>query len=417
MDRDRTILHVDLDAFFVACELLRHPELSGHPVVVAGAGEPGSVARRGPGRAVVSAASYEARPLGIHSALPLARALALCPELVVLPVDIRRYAQISARVFGVFDSFSPLVEPGSLDEAYLDVTGSRLLHGDGEAIARTIQARLQGELGLPASVGVASSKTVAKIASDLRKPRGLVVVPGGEEPDFLAPLPVSRLPGAGPRTTARLHLLGIDTLGQLAGADPGLLTEVLGPSAAALQRRALGDDPSPVRPPGAARSISREETYPVDISRRSELDSRIRVLAAAVGHRLRAAGLLAGTVFVKLRFADFETVSRRMTLPRPVAADVDLAGAARELLQRAWVPGRAVRLLGVGVEGLVDQPAQLALFEGHEARHQLVDSALDGLRGRFGPTAIIRGTDSLEDSLDWNRDHLRRLGPAGKGLD
>lgn len=414
MDSDRTILHVDLDAFFVSCELLRHPELTGRPVVVAGGGEPGSIGRPSPGRAVVSAASYEARPLGVHSALPLARALALCPELVVVPVDIRYYAEVSEQVFAVFHDYSPLVEPGSLDEAYLDVTGSKLLHGDGEVIARLIQARLDRELKLPASVGVASSKTVAKIASDLRKPKGLVVVPSGHERGFLAPLPVARMPGAGPKTTARLHLVGIDTMGQLARADTGLLTEILGPSAAALQRRALGDDPSPVRVPGVARSISREETYPVDISLRSELEARTRALAAGVGQRLRAAGLLAATVFVKVRFSDFETISRQATLPRPVCADVDLASAAQALVARAWIPGQTVRLLGVGVDGLIARPAQMALFDSGEVRHERVDSALDELRMRFGPTAIIRGTDSLQESPDWNRDHLRRLGPAGK---
>ena len=417
MESDRTILHVDLDAFFVSCELLRHPELRGLPVVVAGGGEPGSTTRTSPGRAVVSAASYEARPHGVHSAVPLAQALALCPELVVLPVDIRHYASTSERVFSVFHRYSPLVEPGSLDEAYLDVSGSRLLHGDGGAIARSIQARLEGELGLPASVGVATSKTVAKIASDLRKPRGLVVVSPGHERDFLLPLEVARMPGAGPKTTARLHLLGIDTLGQLARAPTSLLTEVLGPGAIGLQRRARGDDPSPVQLPGVARSISREETYPVDIRQAVELEARTRVLAAAVGQRLRAGRLLAGTVFVKLRFADFETITRRSGLPRPTCADVDLARSADELVKRAWPPGQAVRLLGVGVEGLVGQPPQMGLFEEVDIRQERVDWALDELRERFGPAAISRGTDSLEDPRDWNRDHLRRLGSRGTASD
>ncbi|MHB8325103.1 MAG: DNA polymerase IV [Candidatus Dormibacteria bacterium] len=417
MEAARTILHVDLDAFFVSCELLRHPELAGLPVVVAGGGASGPTARANPGRAVVSAASYEARPLGVHSALPLAQALARCPELVVLPVDIGHYARISEQVFAVFHGYSPLVEPGSLDEAYLDVSGSRLLHGEGFAIARSIQARLGAELGLPASVGVAPSKTVAKIASDLRKPRGLVVVSPGEESDFLAPLEVARLPGAGPKTTARLHQLGIDTLGQLAQAPTRLLIEVLGPGAVGLQRRARGDDPSPVELPGVARSISREETYPVDLERASDLEARTRVLAAAVGRRLREGRLLAETVFVKLRFADFETITRRAGLHRPSCADLDLAHCADELVKRAWPPGRAVRLLGVGVEGLLGQPSQLGLFEEGDLRHERVDWALDGLKQRFGPAVITRGTDSLTDPLDWNRDHLRRLGPRGPALE
>ena len=405
MDPARTILHVDLDAFFVSCELLRHPELRGRPVVVAGGAKSYPEARPAPGRSVVSAASYEARPFGVHSALPLSRALSLCPQLVALPVDISHYASISKQVFSVFHSFTPLVEPGSLDEAYLDVSGSRLLHGDGEQIAR-----LQDELGLPASVGVSTSKTVAKIASDLRKPKGLVVVPAGSEASFLAPLAVERLPGAGPKTCAKLKLLGLESLGKLAGASPQLLTEVLGPGAAALQRRAGGEDPSPVELPGVPRSVSREETYATDVGSLQQLEARARVLAAAVGQRLRASQLMAGTVSLKLRFADFETITRQAGLPTPTCADTELAEGASLLLTRSWQEGRPVRLLGVGAEG-VSQRSQLGLFEDFGAETERLDLALDLLRDRFGPGIIGRGTESLEDSPDWNRDHLRHLGP------
>lgn len=411
MDPARTILHVDLDAFFVSCELLRHPELRGRPVVVSGGAESYPEARPAPGRSVVSAASYEARPFGVHSALPLSRALSLCPQLVALPVDIAHYASISKQVFSVFHSFTPLVEPGSLDEAYLDVSGSRLLHGDGEQIASRIQLRLEDELGLPASVGVSTSKTVAKIASDLRKPKGLVVVPARGEASFLAPLAVERLPGAGPKTCAKLKLLGLDTLGKLACAPAQLLTEVLGPGAAALQRRAGGDDPSPVELPGVPRSVSREETYPTDVGSLPQLEARARVLAAAVGQRLRASQLMAGTVSLKLRFADFETITRQAVLPTPTCADTELAEGASLLLIRSWQEGRSVRLLGVGAEG-VNLRSQLGLFEDSEAETERLDLALDLLRDRFGPGIIGRGTQSLEDSPDWNRDHLRRLGPS-----
>jgi DNA polymerase-4 len=411
MDPARTILHVDLDAFFVSCELLRRPELRGRPVVVAGGEESHPETRPPPGRSVVSAASYEARPFGVHSALPLSRALTLCPQLVALPVDIGHYASISKQVFSIFHSYTPLVEPGSLDEAYLDVSGSRLLHGDGEQIARTIQDRLQQELGLPASVGVATSKTVAKIGSDLRKPRGLVVVPPGEEASFLAPLAIERLPGAGPKTCARLKLVGLNTLGKLAAAPARLLTEVLGPGAAGLQRRATGDDPSPVELPGVPRSVSREETYPTDIGSLAQLEARARVLAAAVGQRLRASHLLAGTVSLKLRFADFETITRQAGLPNPTCADIELAEGASRLLVRSWQPGRLVRLLGVGTEGVTER-SQLGLFEESGAGLERLDLALDRLRDRYGPGIIGRGTESLEESSDWNRDHLRRLGPA-----
>lgn len=409
MDRPRSILHVDLDAFFVSCELLRRPELRGLPVAVAGDREshPGSL--RAPGRAVISAASYEARPAGVRSAIPLAKALQLCPKLVVLPVDIAHYAAISREVFSVFHEFTPLVEPGSLDEAYLDVTGSQLLHGGGEAVARSIQAHLSSSLGLPASVGVAGTKTVAKIASDLRKPLGLVVVPPGTEAEFLAPLPIERMPGVGPKTTAKLRLVGIATLGQLAAASPQLLGEVLGPSVRSLQDRARGEDPSPVVPPGVPKSISREETYGEDLAEIGAIEERLRMLAAAVGQRLRAAGLVAATIAVKLRFSNFETLSRRSGVPSPVCADLDLFKAALPLLRREWRPDSRIRLLGLAAEGLTKQEAQMGLFDADDRREERVDRALDTLRRRYGPQAIKRGTDTLGAPRDWNRGHLDDL--------
>ncbi|MHB1500194.1 MAG: DNA polymerase IV [Candidatus Dormibacteria bacterium] len=406
MATPRTILHVDLDAFFASCELRRRPELRGLPLVVGGGQESHPGQARNPGRGVVAAASYQARPSGVRSAMPLAEALRRCPELVVLPVDIELYAAASREVFQVFHQYTPLVEPGSLDEAYLDVSGSGLVHGEGATIARAIQERLKAELELPASVGVATSKTVAKIASDLRKPLGLVVVEPGSEEQFLAPLPVERLPGAGPKTTAQLRLLGVSSLGQLAAAPAQLILEVVGSGGPALQARARGDDPAPVQPPGLPKSISREETFARDIADRAELDDMIRLLSAAVGGRLRAGGLAAATVFIKLRFADFETLSRRTTLAAPTCADLDIARSAALLLRAAWQPGRRARLLGVGVEGLQPVGPQLGLFDEVDRRAERVDSALDDLRRRFGGSAIARGTGALSAPRDWNRDHL-----------
>jgi len=409
MEMPRTILHADLDAFFVSCELLRRPELSGLPVAVGGGREshPGEV--RDPGRGVVSAASYEARRFGVHSALPLARALGLCPELVILPVDIAEYARLSGRVFSIFDEYTPLVEPGSLDEAYLDVTGTQRLSGDGEAMAREIIHRLESELGLPCSVGVATTRTVAKIASDLRKPRGLVVVPPGQEAGFLAPLAVERLPGAGPKTTTKLRLIGIDTLGKLARAPLSLLVEALGPGAETLQQRARGIDPSAVTVPGIPKSISREETYSHDLTAREELVRRLTVLAAGVGQRLRASSLTAQAVSLKLRFANFETVTRRRRLAEPTCADLELFAGALDLFAEVWPQGQAVRLLGLGAEG-ISRLRQMSLFESSGDKEERVDQALDDLRRRYGGRAISRGTESLAAPLDWNRDHLRRLG-------
>ncbi len=407
MGTARTILHADLDAFFVSCELLRRPELTGRPVAVAGGAEfhPGEPRR--PGRAVVSAASYEARAFGVRSALPLSVALRQCPELVVLPVDIAHYAELSKQVFAVFRDYTPLVEPGSLDEAYLDVSGSRLLAGEGPTIAATIQRRLSSELGLPCSVGVATCKTVAKVASDLRKPRGLVVVPPGGETEFLAPLPLERLPGAGPKTVERLKLLGARTIGDLARLDQLSLLAALGSQGAQLQARARGHDPSPVVPPGLPRSISRERTFEVDLTSLNEARRMVRQMAFAVAGRLRAQGLLAGTVILKVRFQDFRTVTRQQSLATPSCLDLQLSRSAEGLLAAVYAPG--VRLLGVGA-GRLQEAEESGLFPTDESRAARLDQALDRLRSQFGARAITRGVGDLGRVSDWNRDHLRALG-------
>ncbi|MDA8395761.1 MAG: DNA polymerase IV [Candidatus Dormibacteraeota bacterium] len=410
----RSILHVDLDAFFVSCELLRRPELTGLPVVVAGGAEfhPGEPRR--PGRAVVSAASYEARSFGVRSALPLSAALRQCPELVVLPVDIAYYAALSKQVFAVFRDYTPLVEPGSLDEAYLDVGGSRLLAGDGPSIAATIQRRLISELGLPCSVGIATCKTAAKVASDLHKPRGLVVVPPGGEAEFLAPLPLERLPGAGPKTVERLRLLGVRKIGDLARLDHPSLLAALGSQGAQLQARARGHDPSPVVPPGLPRSISRERTFEVDLTSLDEAQRMVRQMAFAVAGRLRAQGLLAGTVILKVRFQDFRTVTRQQALAAPTCLDLQLSRSARELLEPVYEPG--VRLLGVGA-GRLQEGEVAGLFPTDESRAARLDQALDRLRAQFGAQAITRGVGDAGRVSDWNRDHLRALGdpPSSAG--
>ena len=418
MAQVRSILHVDLDAFFVSCELLRRPELAGLPVAVAGGAESHPGQPRTPGRAVVSAASYEARSFGVRSALPLSAALRQCPQLVVLPVDIDHYAALSKRVFSVFGQYTPLVEPGSLDEAFLDVGGSRLLAGDGATIAATIQRRLLAELGLPSSVGVSTCKTVAKVASDLHKPRGLVVVPPGAEAEFLAPLPLERLPGAGPRTLERLRLLGASTIGDLAALDRTALLAALGPQGVQLQERARGHDPAPVTPPGMPRSISRERTFETDLTSLEEASRMVRLMAFAVAGRLRAQGLRAGAVTLKVRFHNFRTVSRQRSLPEPSCLDLELAAAARELLAPVFEPG--IRLLGVGADRL-REGEQGRLFAADDSRAARLDAALDRLRLMFGARSISRGVGALGAQSDWNRDHLRGLGPdagpgAGPGL-
>ena len=396
----RAIIHLDLDAFYASVEQLRRPELRGRPVIVGGGGD-GRTAR-----AVVSAASYEARHYGVHSAMPLARAVRLCPTAVVLPVDFPAYRQASTRIFALARALTPLVEPLSLDEAYLDVTATP---GEPPEMAAQLRDRIHEVTGLHASFGVATSKTVAKIASDLRKPRGFVVVAPGEELEFLRPLPLRTLPGLGPATAATLSGLGLRTLGDLASHPAALLERHLGRAAAlSLTRRAQGIDTSPVTPPTAPKSISREETYDRDVIDPAQLRERVRHLAADVGRRLRAAGLSARTVSLKLRDADFTTVTRQQSLDGGGDSDAAITSAAISLLAATRQPGQPVRLLGVGVHNLEDA-AQLDLFSAPATdRERRLDATLDSLRRRFGPDAVRRGAPAAElRDLDWRHEDLR----------
>ena len=306
----RTILHVDLDAFFAAVEQRDRPELRGRPVVVGGAGGEDA-------RGVVSAASYEARRFGIHSAMSLREAYRRCPEAVFLPVDGRRYQAASRDVMTILRRFTPLVEPISIDEAFLDVTGSAALFGDGPTIARRIKDETRDEVGLTASVGVASTKLVAKIASDLRKPDGLVVVPVGEEVAFLAPLPIGRLWGVGEKTAVALAEYSVRTIGDLAALPPDLLVRRFGKHGASLVDRARGIDPDPVHDGDPAKSVSHEHTFDVDTSDPEVIERALLAMADGVAGRLRSAGVRAGTVAVKIRDSSFKTITRQRTLAEP----------------------------------------------------------------------------------------------------
>jgi DNA polymerase IV len=397
----RAIVHLDLDAFYASVEQLRRPELRGRPVIVGGGGPDH---RRG----VVCAASYEARPFGVRSAMPMTRALRLCPAAVVLPVDFPAYRAASAEVFAIARAYTPQVEPLSLDEAYLDVAASQRRFGAPPAIAEEIRDRILAECGLSASVGVATSKTVAKIASDLRKPRGLVVVPPGGEAEFLRPLPLRALPGLGPAAERALAGLGITTLGQLGALPLDAVRRRLGEAAGrSVWQRARGVDEAPVTVPGRPRSVSREETFLEDVSDRSVLEDRVRQLAADVGRRLRAGGWTARTVTLKLRDARFATITRQRSLPAPVDADRLLAVPALELLGAAW-QGEPLRLLGVGASALADA-GQLDLLDPRSEREARLDRVLDDLHRRFGDRAPRRGqaAPALRD-LDWRGEDLRR---------
>ncbi len=374
-----TILHVDLDAFFASVEQRDRPELRGRPVIVGG--DPGA-------RGVVSAASYEARRFGVHSAMPLRTAAALCPAGVFLPVDGAKYRRDSRRVMDVLRRFTPLVEQVSIDEAFLDVAGSEALFGSPEEIARRIRREVRDSVGLTASVGVATTRLVAKIASDLRKPDGLVVVPPGTEEAFLAPLPISRLWGVGGQTRAVLAEYGVATIGDLARLDPALLVRRLGQHGGTLVDRARGIDPTPVGIDAAAKSVSHEHTFDVDTSDPEVIERTLLALAEGVASRLRAGGVRGSTVQVKVRDSTFRTVTRQRTLREPTDLADPIWRTALDLV-RPEVRGKRIRLVGVGVHGL-GEPGQLGLFAPDDDRLRRATEATDVLRRRFGERAVTR---------------------------
>jgi DNA polymerase-4 len=384
----RTILHLDLDAFYASVEQLDEPALRGRPVIV------GGTSRRG----VVCAASYEARRFGVRSAMPTARARRLCPDGVYLPPRFERYAALSERVFAIYGRYTPLVEPLSLDEAVLDVTASRALHGGGADIARTIRAAVREECGLAVSAGVADVKLAAKIATDLGKPDGLVEVPPGRTAEFLAPLPVGRLWGVGQVTEEALRRIRIATIGDLARTPEVALAAAVGAShARALRALAQGEDPREVVPDEAAKSVGAEDTFGEDLAGRAALEPELLAQAARVGRRLRAAALAGHVVTLKVKYADFELVTRRTTLSRATDDDRAIFEAARGLLARVEL-ARPVRLTGISVSGFDGDRAraQLDLFGGgapppspEDERRKALNAALDRIADRFGEGAVL----------------------------
>jgi DNA polymerase-4 len=373
-----------MDAFYAAIEQRDDPSLRGKPLIVGGLGP----------RAVVCTASYEARPFGVRSAMPMAIARRRCPQAIVREPRMAHYAAVSAQVLEVFESFTPLVEPLSLDEAFLDVTDSRALFGDGETVAKKLKAAVCAATQLTVSVGVAPSKYVAKVASDLRKPDGLVVVAEGAELDFLAPLPVSRLWGAGPRMqeVARAH--GMHTIGDVRARTGDQLVAVFGEALAQhFWHLARGLDPRVVVPDRQAHSISHETTFARDLHREDDCVGVLLQLSEGVGRRLRRAGLLGGTVRLKLRYPDFTTTMRQSKVT-PTDDDLVIHRAAKALFAAHWNPARPVRLLGVGVSGLLSatQLRQGDLFAPRKSADLL--RAVDAIRARFGDDKLKRGATS-----------------------
>jgi DNA polymerase IV len=403
------ILHVDLDAFYAAVEVLVDPALAGRPLIVGGAGP----------RGVVAAASYEARAYGVSSAMPSAQARRLCPHAVFVAGRYALYADYSRRLHEIFQSVTPLVEGIALDEAFLDVSGARRLLGEPEEIARDLRRRVHDELGLWASVGVAPVKMLAKLASEAAKPvadrrgtragPGVVVVAQGEELGFLHPLPVRSLWGVGPATLRRLARFGVETVGDLAALPLETVVGALGQAHGRhLHDLAWARDPRPVVPGREAKSVGHEETYATDHHDRPPLERELVRLSDAVAARLRAGGVAGRTVTLKVRFADFRTITRSKTVPQAVATGQELAALARGLLGGVD-PSPGVRLLGVSASNLEPRPAvqlDLAPVPGEGATTwEGVGRAVDEVRKRFGEAAV--GPAAL---LDGSELRLRRLG-------
>ena len=383
---NRYILHIDLDAFFVSVEQALAPGLRGKPVVVGGRPD-----RRG----VVASASYEARVFGIRAGMPLSRAYRLCPQAVFLQGSFPVYRDASERFMAILADFSPCLEPAGLDEAYLDITGCEA-YGTPRQLASHIKERVKKEIKLIASVGIAGCKVVAKIASDLGKPDGLVEVTAGREGEFLAPLPVINLPGVGKRTEQELKAMGIKTIGQLAALPLEAIKSRLGAAGVMIHRYANGIDDRQVELTGEAKSISRETTFAEDTLDRAFLQAILRYLCERVGAELRQESKHARTITLKLRYADFETITRRISSKEATDTDEAIFAGAVKLLDQALARKRKlVRLIGVGVSSLVGYGRQLNLLDSRPQRLAHLDRAIDRIRNKYGFTSIQTGRTLL----------------------
>ena len=378
----RTILHVDMDAFYASVEERDRPELKGKPLIVGGTG----------GRGVVAAASYAVRCFGVHSAMPMAEALRRCPDAICIPPRMARYQEVSAQVFEIFHDFTPLVEGLSLDEAFLDVTASLRLMGDGIVIATEVRRRIREATGLTASVGLGPNKLLAKIASDLNKPDGLCRIGSDNVHAILDRLPVQKLFGVGQKSLPGVQAAGIQTFGDLRHATDATLWRAFGKHGKAMRDRAAGVDDRPVEPNREEKSISAEETFAVDIRGAAELERQLTQLADRTAARLRAHALAAGLVTIKVRRGDFTTYTRQRPVLPPTQETAVICGVAQSLL-KDWLrsqPHAAVRLLGVGVGDLQIQ-RQADLFAG-DAQPSRLDATVDGIRERFGKSLLTRAS-------------------------
>ena len=381
----RKIIHVDMDAFFASVEQADNPELQGKPVIVGGDPK---------GRGVVSAASYEARKFGVHSAMPMYQAIRLCPDAVILPVRMSRYGEISGQIHEIFNQFTPLVEPLSIDEAFLDVSGCERLFGSVEIIGHKIKDEIKRQTKLTASVGIAPNKFLAKLASDMRKPDGFVIITEQNAQSILDPLDVSRLPGVGKVTGDKLKNRGINTVAQLRKVDIEFLKNIVGSFAEELLGFANGCDDRPVEIPGQVKSISSEYTFANDIADAKELLNVLDSEVEKVAKRLREDKLKARTVTVKLRYGDFQTITRSKTLSGPTDVTVELLEAGWDIFEK-WrkTSAGALRLIGFGVSNLTENSSeQLLLFDDKSrGKQKNIDTAMDKIRKRFGGDSVRRG--------------------------
>lgn len=401
MPKTRKILHLDLDAFFCAVEEQLNPELRGEAIAVGG--QPGE-------RGVVASASYPARKYGVRSAMPMSQALRLCPHLIIVSQTRGVYSERSRQVMAILRDTAPDVEPLSIDEAFLDVT---ILPGPIRDIAKRLQSRINDELDLPCSLGGATNKLVAKTANTIgkgrqpkdRPPNTITLVPAGEESQFMASLPIRALWGVGPKTAESLGALGITSVGELARWSEESLKRRLGKHGSELWYRSQGIDSRPVLSGGEAKSISKEVTFTRDVSDRSQLELTLRRLSDAVGRQARKAALLGSTVKIKLRWTDFTTLTRQVTLESPTDLDDEICSNATALFEKHWPDGRAVRLIGVALSGFGASNRQLGLWEDRALDRQFdeLQSALDNLRDRYGEKTIRRASDLDFEFSDDNK--------------
>lgn len=387
MDTSRTILHLDLDAFFCAVEEIKNPSLRGRAFAVGGDPQ---------GRGVVSSCSYAARQYGVHSAMPTAQAVKLCPQLILVRGDHRSYGFYSRKVMGILRELTDQVEKLSIDEAFLDLSP---LEGTPADVGARLQARILEELELPNSVGIASNKLVAKIATDVGKlsasgdspPNALTVVPPGEEAAFLAPLPVDSLWGVGPKTKLQLEQMGVKTIGELASLSPVDLAQALGKHGYHLSKRARGIDRRPIVTSREIKSISHEHTFRRDRDQRSDLIREINHLADKVSARLQTKNLHGRTIQIKLRWSDFSTLTRQTTLEHTIQESAVIAKHSRKLFDQTWEPGRKVRLIGVGVSNLESVDRQLQLWDPRVKKDLKLQETLRNLKEKYGEGSIQQG--------------------------